>query len=147
MVSGLIQRLGSPSFITDNAYCFSGRPFPRNGKFISFGSHEVYMGTERVCRYPEHVLVAADPPSHMMACVGRSARPVESAEVMMTGPAMPPAGGAGKAVAGDVPQEPERMKRSACPPLERAENLADTSSVLARELPMQHVINWLLEPV
>jgi hypothetical protein len=66
---------------------------------------------------------------------------------MMTDPAVPPAGGASKAVAGDVPPEVERMKRLARPPLERAENLASTSSVSAKELPMQHVINRLLEPV
>jgi hypothetical protein len=84
VVSGLVQRLGSLSFVTDNAGCFIGRPFPRNGRIISFGSHEVYVGTERACRYPEQVLVVADPLSHMLAHAGRSARPVESAEVMMT---------------------------------------------------------------
>jgi hypothetical protein len=47
--------------------------------------------------------VAADPPSHLLAHAGHSARPVESAEVMMTGPAALPVGGAGKGVAGDVP--------------------------------------------
>jgi hypothetical protein len=79
VVSGLVQRLGSLSFITDNTGCFGGRPFPRNGRIISFGSHEVYVGTERACRYPEQVLVAADPPSHMLARAGLSARLVESA--------------------------------------------------------------------
>jgi hypothetical protein len=53
VVSGLVQRLGSLSFVTDNVSCFGSQTFPRNGRFISFGSHEVYMGTERVCRYPE----------------------------------------------------------------------------------------------
>jgi hypothetical protein len=53
VVSGLVQRLGSLGFITDNAGCFGGRPFPRNGRIISFSSHEVYVGTERACRYPE----------------------------------------------------------------------------------------------
>jgi hypothetical protein len=79
VVSGLVQRLGSLSFITDNTGCFGGRPFPRNGRIISFGSHEVYVGTERACRYPKQVLVVADPPSHMLARAGRSARLVESA--------------------------------------------------------------------
>jgi hypothetical protein len=50
MVSGLIQRLGSVSFISNNAGCLGGQPFPRDGRIMSFGSHEVYMGTERVCR-------------------------------------------------------------------------------------------------
>jgi hypothetical protein len=58
VVSGLVQRLGSLSFISDNAGCLVGRPFPRDGQIMSFGSHEVYVGTERVCRKKE--LVAAD---------------------------------------------------------------------------------------
>jgi hypothetical protein len=147
VVSGLVRRLGSLSFISDNAGCFGGRPFPRNGRIISFGSQEVYVGTERACRYSEQVLVAVDPPSHMLARAGRSARPVESAEVMMAGPAAPSAGGIGKGAAADVPPEPERMKRLACPPLERAENLAGTSGVSARDQPLIPIINRLLEPV
>jgi hypothetical protein len=147
VVSGLVQRLGLLSFVTNNAGCFSGRPFPRNSWIISFGSHEVYVGTERACRYLEQVLVAADPSSHMLARAGHSARPVESAEVMMTGPAAPPAGGAGKGAAADVPPEPERMKRSAQLPLERAENLTSTSSMSARDQPLIPIINRLLELV
>jgi hypothetical protein len=61
VVSSLVQWLGSLSFVTNNAGCFGGQPFPRNGRIISFGSHEVYMETERACRYPEQVLVVADP--------------------------------------------------------------------------------------
>jgi hypothetical protein len=91
MVSGLVQRLGSLSFISDNAGCVSGQPFPRNGRIMTFGSHEVYVGTERACRYLEQVLVAADPPSLLLAHARRSARPVESAEVMMVGTAVPSA--------------------------------------------------------
>jgi hypothetical protein len=147
MVSGLVWRLGSLSFVTDNAGCFGGQPFPWNGRIISFGSHELYVGTERACRYPEQVLVAADPPSHMLDHAGRSARPVESAEVTMTGPAASPAGGAGKGVAADVPPEPERTKRSARPPLERAKNLAGTFGMSARDQPLIPIINRLLEPV
>jgi hypothetical protein len=56
VVSGLVQRLGSLSFISNNAGCLGGRPFPRDGRIMSFGSHEVYVGTERVCR--KEVLVA-----------------------------------------------------------------------------------------
>jgi hypothetical protein len=133
VVSGLVQRLGSLSFVADNAGCLAGQPFPRDGRIMSFGSHEVYVGTERVCRYPEQVLVAADPPSHLLAHAGRSARPVESAEVMMAGTSVPPAGGAGKAAAAaDTPPEQEKIKRSARPPLERAENLANTFGVPTR---------------
>jgi hypothetical protein len=28
----------------------------------------VYVGTESVCRYPEWVLVVADPPPHSLIC-------------------------------------------------------------------------------
>jgi hypothetical protein len=104
VVSGLVQRLGSLSFISDNVGCLGGRPFPRNGRIMSFGSHEVYVGTESVCR--EQVLVPADPPSHMLAHIERSARPVESVDVMMAVTSVPPAGGAGKgATAADTPPE------------------------------------------
>jgi hypothetical protein len=148
VVSGIVERLGSLSFISDNAGCLGGRPFPRNDRIMTFGSHEVYVGTESICRYPEQVLVAADPPSHLLAHAGRSARPVESAEVMMAGTAMPPADGAGKgAAAADVPPEKEKVKRTARPPLERAENLASTFGVPARGQPLISIINRLLEPV
>jgi hypothetical protein len=50
VVSGLVQRLGSLSFINDNAGCLGGQPFPRDGWIMSFGFHEVYVGTERICR-------------------------------------------------------------------------------------------------
>jgi hypothetical protein len=104
VVSSLVQRLGSLSFISDNASCLGGRPFPRNGRIMSFGSHEVYVGTESV--YREQVLVAVDPPSHMLAHAERSARPVESVEVMMAGTSVPPVGGVGKgATAADTPPE------------------------------------------
>jgi hypothetical protein len=132
VVSGLVQRLGLLSFISDNSGCLGSRPFPRDGRIMSFGSHEVYGGTESVCR--KKVLVAADPPSHLLAHAGRNARPVESAEVMMAGTSVPLADGAGKAAAAaaDTPPEPPKAKRSACPPLERVENLAGTSGVPAR---------------
>jgi hypothetical protein len=120
VVSGLIQRLGSLSFISDNAGCLSGRPFPRDGRIMSFSSHEVYVGTENA--YREKVLVAADPPSHLLAHAGHSARPVESVEVMIAGTSVPSADGAGKAAAAaDTPPEQVKAKRLACPPLERAE--------------------------
>jgi hypothetical protein len=132
VVSGLVQRLGTLNFISDNAGCLGGRLFPKDGQIMSFGSHEVYMGTEIVCR--EKVLVVVDPPSHLLAHAGHSACPVESAEVMMASTSVPSAGGTGKAAAAaaDTPPEQEKAKRSAHPLLERAENLVSTSSVPAR---------------
>jgi hypothetical protein len=118
-----------------------------NSRIMSLGSHEVYVGTESVCRYPEQVLAAADPPSHLLVHAGHSARPVESAEVMMAGTAAPSAGGTGKGAAAETPLEQEKTKRSARPPLERAENLAGTSGVPARGQPLIPIINRLLEPV
>jgi hypothetical protein len=147
VVSGLVQRLGSLSFISDNAGCLGGRPFPRDGQIMSFGSHEVYVGTESICR--KKVLVAADPPSHLLTHAGHSARPVESAEVMMAGTSVPPADGAGKAAAAaaDTPPESPKVKRSARPPLERVENLAGTSGVPARGQMLLPIIDRLLETV
>jgi hypothetical protein len=67
---------------------------------------------------------------------------------MMAGTSVPPAGGAGKAAAtADTPPEQEKMKRSARPPLERAENLASTSGVSTRGQPLIPIINRLLKPV
>jgi hypothetical protein len=145
VISGLIQRLGSLSFISDNTGCLGGQPFPRDGQILSFGSHEVYVGTERVCR--EEVLVVADPPLHRLAHAGRSTHPVELAKVMMAGTSMPPADGAGKAVAAHTPLEPPKAKRSVHPPLEHVENLANTSAVPARVQPLLLIIDRLLEPV
>jgi hypothetical protein len=147
VVSGLVQRLGSLSFISDNAGCLAGRPFPRDGQIKSFGSHKVYVGTDSICRYPEQVLVAADPPSHLLAHDGRSARPVESAEVLMAGTAVLPADGTGKgAAAADVTPEKEKAKKIVHAPLERVENLAGTSSMPSRGQPLIPIINRLLGP-
>jgi hypothetical protein len=43
VASGLVQRLGSLDFVSDNAGCFADRPFPRNGTFIHFGDHRVLI--------------------------------------------------------------------------------------------------------
>jgi hypothetical protein len=66
---------------------------------------------------------------------------------MMAGTAAPPAGGASKGAAADVPLEQEKVKRSARPPLERVENLADTFGVSAKGQPLISIINRLREPV
>jgi hypothetical protein len=57
----------------------------------------------------------------------------------------PSADGAGKGAAADVPPE-QRPKRSARPPLERAENLASTSGASARDQLLIPIINRLLKP-
>jgi hypothetical protein len=66
---------------------------------------------------------------------------------MMAGTAAPPAGGASKGTAADVPPRQEKAKRSARPPLERVENLAGTSGVSARGQPLIPIINRLLKSV
>jgi hypothetical protein len=118
VVSGLVQRLGLLSFVSDNAGCFGNKPFPRNGCFITFGAHEVYVGTKVVRRYPERVLVAADPPSIYVARGRCSDHPASCIEVMMTAPAAP-AAGARKAVAADAdaPPAPQKSHRTGRPPI------------------------------
>jgi hypothetical protein len=71
---------------------------------------------------------------------------------MMAGTSVPSAEDAGKAAAaaaaaGASPPEPPKVKRSARPPLERAENLAGTSGVPARGEVLLPIIDRLLEPV
>ena len=39
VVSGLVQRLGSLSIVSNNAGCFGSRPLPVGGSFIDFGEH------------------------------------------------------------------------------------------------------------
>ena len=89
VVCGLVHRFGALNFISDNAGCFGDRPLPRNGCLVNFGAFECYVATEVPCRYPEHVLVAADPPAVCAARGRRITRPVSCAEVMMTRPARP----------------------------------------------------------
>jgi hypothetical protein len=70
------------------------------------------------------------------------------AEVMMAGTTVPPVAEAGKGAAvADVTLEKEKAKRTARPPLERAENLTGTSGVPARGQPLIPIISQLLEPV
>ena len=92
VVCGLICKLGSLSIISDNIGCLGDRPLPTNSFLVPFDAFEVYVATEVVCKYPEQVLVAEDPPAVCAARGRRSARPGSCAEVMMTGTA----GGAGK---------------------------------------------------
>ena len=73
VVSGLVHRLGSLNFISDNVGCFGSRPMPRNGCLVNFGMFEVYVATEFVCKYPEQVLVAEDPPA---VCAARGRRTI-----------------------------------------------------------------------
>ena len=141
--SGLIQRFGALNFVSDNAGCFGTKPFPRGGRFIKFGEHQVYV-TARVERaYPERVILVPDPP--VVPAVGKLLQLV-SVEVMMTtpNPAAPP-------VAPVVNEDPEggnqeetpRAARTTKAPLEKPENIA--RSKRAKEL--QEAIDKLVEPV
>jgi hypothetical protein len=141
VVSGLVQRLGALRFISGNVGCFGNKPFLRNGRFITFGAHEVYVGTERTRWYPEWVLVAADPSSHNLVRDQRSVRPMDSVEVMMTAPVV------GTMDADVPPPMSEKQKRMACQPLEKPVNLTGMSNVSARPKPLHHVIARLPEPV
>ena len=83
VVSGLVQRLGSLDFVSDNVGSFRNGAFPRSGSFISFDAHWIYVGTAPACRYPRVVHVAADPPSICAARGLRSDRTASCVEVMM----------------------------------------------------------------
>jgi hypothetical protein len=66
VVSGLVQRLGSLDFVSDNAGCFAnGGGFPKNGHIIEFGAHRVYLDTVLVRQYPSQMLVALYPPMYI----------------------------------------------------------------------------------
>ena len=95
VVCGLVHRFGALNFISDNAGCFGDRPLPRHGCLVTFGDYEVYVATELSCSFPEHVLVAADPPAVCAARGWRITRPVSCAEVMMTKANKTGAGNAG----------------------------------------------------
>jgi hypothetical protein len=63
VVSGLILRLGSLDFVSDNAGSFAnGTKFPRNGGVMIFSLHPVYLGAVPEPQYPSVVLMAPDPP-------------------------------------------------------------------------------------
>src|SRR4051812_846660 len=87
--SGLIQRFGALNFVSNNAGCFGTRPFPRDGRFFKFGEHQVYVVVRVERAYPEHVVLAPDPPT---APVAGKPHQLVSMEVMMTAPnpAAPP---------------------------------------------------------
>ena len=152
VVSGLVHRLGTLNFISVNAGCFGSRPIPRNGCLVLFGTFEIYVATEFVCKYPEQVLVAEDPPAVCAARGRRITHPGSCAEVMMTGTA----GGAGKGETdtgepdkGDAVKPAAKTTRSAKLPLERTENLRDqagTSDVPVGPAPLEEIIQAIESP-
>ena len=83
--SGLVCRIGDFSFISDNAGCFAGKPFPTNGFLMTLGSFTAYVASEAVCSYPTRIVDAEDPPAFRAGPGQRTARPGNSVEVMMAG--------------------------------------------------------------
>ena len=83
--SGLVCQIGDFSFISDNAGCFAGKPFPTNGFLITLGSFTTYVASEAVSSYPTRIVDAEDPPAYRAGPGQRTARPGNSVEVMMTG--------------------------------------------------------------
>src|SRR3954471_3044863 len=81
--SGLIQRFGVLNFVSDNTGCFGTKPFPRGGRFIKFGEHQVYVAVRMEHAYPEHVVLAPDPPPTLVT--GKPLHLV-SMEVIMNSP-------------------------------------------------------------
>ena len=135
VLSGLVVKFGEMEFVSDNAGCFRGRPFPANGCVIEFGA----FATEFVCEYPEQVLVAEDPPAVCAARGRRTTRP-ESCAVMMAGVTAPPA------------EEPviapvERSTRRAKQALERqVQPGAETSRAPVRTEPLRETVERLNVP-
>src|SRR3954463_15862195 len=81
--SGLIQRFGALNFVSDKTGCFGTKLFPRGGRFIKFGEHQVYVVVRMERAYTERVVLAPDPPAIPVA--GKLHQLV-SMEVMMTSP-------------------------------------------------------------
>jgi hypothetical protein len=143
-VSGLVQRLGSMDFVSDNAGNFGNKPFPRNGSFLTFSAHRVYVSMVQVCRHPEVVHVAVDPPAVCAARGRRTGRPASCVEVMTAGLGadVGKAATAEKAAGG-------RTTRSGKPAYERAENIAGQAGTSTTPIPnvLQASIDLLAMPV
>ena len=52
VLSGLVCKIGEFSFISDNAGCFTGNPFPTDGFLMMLGNFVTYVTTEHVHEYP-----------------------------------------------------------------------------------------------
>ena len=85
VLSGLVCQIGDFSFISDNAGCFAGKPFPTNGFLMTLGSFITYVAPEPVSSYPTRIFEAEDPPVYRAGPGQRTARPGNSVEVMMAG--------------------------------------------------------------
>ena len=77
------------------------------------------MCSSDLCKYPERVLVADDPPAVCAVRGQRIARPADCAEVMMTLNVLV------GAAAIEYPKESPRTYRGSQPPLEKPQNHAD----------------------
>ena len=150
VLSGLIAKIGEFTFVSDNAGCFAGKPFPEHGFLMMLGSFVTYVAVEAVCEYPAQVLVAEDPPSFRAALGQRSARPGSSVEVMMTGASA----GAGKGDAGNsipeeliTPTDPvDRPTRTAKFPKEKPDPVGPLG-MSSRDAPLEDVLEKLARPV
>ena len=63
VLSGLVCKIDEFSSMSDNAGCFSGKPFPTDGLLMTLGSFITYVATEHVSSYPDQVIEAEDPPA------------------------------------------------------------------------------------
>ena len=150
VLSGLVCKIGKFNFISDNAGCFSNKPFPADGFLMTLGSFVTYVATEPVREYPAQVLVAEDPPSFRAALGRRSARPGSSVEVMVA--AANAAAGKGGASA-SVPEElatpvdpADKPTRTAKFPKEKPDPVGPLG-MSSREAPLEDVLEKLARPV
>ena len=131
VVCGLVHRFGTLNVISDNAGYFGNRPLSRNGCLVKFGDFVVYVATEVVCKYPERVHVAEDPPSVRAIRGQRIDRPADCAEVMVT---LQVPAGLGVLEDPEDPDTSPRPARSARFPLEREPNRVDVTEPSDRAL-------------
>ena len=53
VLSGLIAKISEFNFVSDNAGCFAGKPFPEHGFTMMLGSFVTYVAVEVVREYPK----------------------------------------------------------------------------------------------
>ena len=155
VLSGLVCKIGEFSFISDNAGCFSGKPFPVDGFLMTLGSFITYVATEPVSSYPTWVVEAEDPPAYRAGPGQRTAHSRNSMGVMMAGSN---AGTSKEATGKGVPQDlvtpmgdpVDKRNRGAKFPKEKPDHTGAFTGPLGMsglEVPLEEVIEKLDRPV
>ena len=155
VLSGLMCKIGEFSFISDNAGCFSGKPFPVDGFLMTLWSFITYIATEPVSSYPTRVVDAEDPPAFRAGPVQHTARPRNSVGVMMAGSNAgaskeATSKGAASEFVTPVADPVDKRNRGAKFPKEEPEQTGTFTGPLSMsgmEVPLEEVIEKLDRPV